>query len=89
MMKELITGGTGINFSVNEVYRLVEELLETGLKPIYRPDLPGEAQISVADISAAGELRWAPKVEIRKGLQRTIQYIGERVVKPTPSSNHD
>jgi len=73
--------GTGINFSVNEVYYLVEELLETGLRPNYQPDLPGEAAITLADISAARELGWAPKVEIREGLQRTIQYIQERVVK--------
>jgi UDP-glucose 4-epimerase len=73
--------GTGINFSVNEVYQLVEELLETGLKPIYEPDLPGEAQITLADISASRELGWTPKVEIREGLQRTIQYIQERVVR--------
>jgi UDP-glucose 4-epimerase len=73
--------GTGINFSVNEVYHLVEELLETGLKPIYQPDLPGEAQITLADISAARELGWAPKVEIHEGLQRTIQYLQERVAK--------
>jgi UDP-glucose 4-epimerase len=73
--------GTGINFSVNEVYHLVEEFLETGLRPIYEPDLPGEAAITLADISAARELGWAPQVEIRAGLQRTIQYIQERVVK--------
>jgi len=73
--------GTGINFSVNEVYHLVEELLETGLKPIYKPDLPGEAQITLADITASRGLGWTPKVEIRDGLQRTIQYIQERVVK--------
>jgi UDP-glucose 4-epimerase len=73
--------GTGINFSVNEVYRLVEQLLETGLRPDFQPDLPGEAQITLADITAARELGWAPKVEIREGLQRTIQYIQERVTK--------
>ena len=73
--------GTGINYSVNEVYRLVEDLLETGLNPIYKPDLPGEAHITLADTTAPRELGWAPRVEIREGLQRTIQYIEERVMK--------
>jgi len=73
--------GTGINHSVNEIYHLVEELLETGLRPIYERDLPGEAEITLADISAARELGWAPKVKMLEGLQRTIQYIQERVVK--------
>src|SRR6267154_5491750 len=33
--------GSGKNFSVNEVYELVEELLKTSLRPIYQSDLPG------------------------------------------------
>ncbi|SRR5579875_2285449 len=77
----VFNAGTGTNFSVNEVYRMIEELLGTGLKPIYKPDLPGEAQITLADTTAARELGWSPKVEIRDGLLRTIQYIQERVLK--------
>jgi UDP-glucose 4-epimerase len=77
----IYNAGTGVNFSVNEVCRLVEELLETGLKPIYKPDLPGEAQITLADITASRGLGWTPKIEVREGLARTIQYIEERVVK--------
>ena len=73
--------GTGVNYSVNEVYQLVEELLQTGLKPIYKPDLPGEAQVTLADITAGRELGWQPKVDIHEGLRRSIQYIRERVLQ--------
>ena len=72
--------GSGVNFSVNEIYKLVEDLLRTGLEPIYKPDLPGEAQVTLADISAARELGWEPKVDIHEGLRRSIQYIRERVL---------
>jgi UDP-glucose 4-epimerase len=73
--------GSGVNFSVNEIYRLVEGLLKTGLQPIYQPDLPGEAQITLADISAAKGLGWKPRVDIGEGLNRTIEYLQSKVLK--------
>ena len=73
--------GSGVNFSVNEIYQLAEDLLKTGLQPIYEPDLPGEAQITLADISAAKSLNWKPQVDIRDGLCRTIEYLRSRVPK--------
>jgi UDP-glucose 4-epimerase len=73
--------GTGVNFSVNEIYELVEELLRTGLRPIYKPDLPGEAPLTLADISASRELGWEPKIDIHEGLRRSVQYIRERVLQ--------
>jgi UDP-glucose 4-epimerase len=78
--------GTGVNYSINEVYQLIEELLQTGLKPIYRPDLPGEAQVTLADITAGRELGWEPKVDIQEGLRRSIQYIQERVLQAVTNS---
>jgi nucleoside-diphosphate-sugar epimerase len=73
--------GSGVNYSVNEIYQLVEDLLRTGREPIYKPDLPGEAQVTLADISAARELSWEPKVDIHEGLRRSIRYIRERVLQ--------
>lgn len=73
--------GSGINFSVHEVYQLVEGLLQTGLQPIYKPELPGEAQITLADLTAAKTLGWKPRVEISYGLSRTIEYLQSRVMK--------
>jgi UDP-glucose 4-epimerase len=79
--------GTGVNYSINEVYQLVEELLQTGLKPIYKPDLPGEAQVTLADITAGRELGWQPKVDIHEGLRRSIQYIQQRVLQAVTNSD--
>jgi UDP-glucose 4-epimerase len=73
--------GSGINFSVNQVYQLVEDLLKTGLRPVYKPDLPGEAEITLADITAAKSLGWEPRVAIDEGLRRTIEYLQRRVLK--------
>jgi len=78
--------GTGVNYSINEVYQLIEGLLQTRLQPIYRPDLPGEAQVTLADITAGRELGWEPKVDIQEGLRRSIQYIQERVLQAVTNS---
>ena len=67
--------GTGTNLSVNDVFDLVEEQLRTGLKPIYKPDLPGEAEVTLADIAQAKSLGWSPKIDVREGLRRSICYL--------------
>lgn len=77
--------GSGVNHSVNEIYRLVESLLKTGLKPIYKPDLPGEAEITLADITSAKSLGWKPRIDIEEGLKRTIDYLQSRVLNANAS----
>jgi UDP-glucose 4-epimerase len=77
---KILNIGSGVNFSINEIYGLTDELLKTGLRPIYKPDLPGEAQITLADISAAKSLNWKPRVDIRDGLSRTIGYLKSRML---------
>jgi nucleoside-diphosphate-sugar epimerase len=73
--------GSGTNFSVNEVYQIVEDLLKTGLRPIYKPELPGEAQITLADLGTAKALGWKPRVAITEGLSQTIDYLQGKVLK--------
>lgn len=72
--------GSGVNFSVNEIYSLITDELKVDVTPEYKPDLPGEAQITLADITAASGLGWKPRVDIREGLRRSIQYVQEKVV---------
>jgi UDP-glucose 4-epimerase len=73
--------GSGVNFSVNEIYQFVEEILKTGLQPIYKPDLQGEAEITLADLAAARSLGWKPRIDIREGLGRTVEYLRGKVLK--------
>ena len=79
--------GYGKNFSVSEIYTLIEEQLKTGLRANYKPALPGEAEITLADISAAKALGWTPRIDIREGLRRSIQYIREKVIGTTTQGN--
>ena len=72
--------GSGVSYSVNDVFTEVEAQLGTGLTPIYQPDLPGEAEATLADITAERRLGWAPTVELEQGIARSIAYIKENVV---------
>ena len=67
--------GSGVNFSVLEILELVSDLLEKRMDPIFKPDLPGEAEITLADIREAKKLGWEPKTDIRTGLRKAIEYI--------------
>jgi len=77
--------GSGVNFSVKEIYALVESLLQTGLQPLYQPELPGEAEMTLADLASSAQLGWKPRVSILEGLSRTIEYLQSRVVKAKAS----
>ncbi len=68
------------NYSVLDIYHELESILNTGLEPIFKDDLPGEAQENLADISKAKELGWEPKTELRQGLIKSIEYIQENVI---------
>jgi len=72
--------GSGVNYSVNEIFIAVKRLLQSDIEPIFKPDLPGEALTTLADISAAKELGWEPKVDLDEGLRRSISYIREQVL---------
>lgn len=72
--------GSGSNYSVNEIYATIAELLDTDVTPEYRDNLPGEAEITLADISAARSLGWEAKTTLKQGLQASIDYIQEHVL---------
>ena len=73
--------GSGVNYSVNEIYELVSELLGVRTDPLRKPDLPGEAQINLADIGEARGLGWQPKTGLRSGLINSINYIKSEMSK--------
>lgn len=78
---EVFNIGSGVNYSVNEIYRLISGLLGTDIKPRYKDDLPGEARVTLADISKAASLGWRPRVNIEQGLAGMLEYIKEQINK--------
>jgi len=72
--------GTGVNYSVNDIFHEVEAILQTGLKPIYEDDLPGEAEATLAGIEGELKLGWRPRVGLRDGIERSIAYVRGKVL---------
>lgn len=73
--------GSGRNYSVNEICQIISELLGIHIPAVHKPDLPGEAEVTLADISGAMELGWQPKVDIHQGLKEMIKYIRQEMEK--------
>jgi UDP-glucose 4-epimerase len=67
--------GSGKNYSVSEIYKMIAGLLNVRIEPIHKPDLPGEAQETLADITNARRLGWMPKTSITDGLKKMIDFI--------------
>jgi UDP-glucose 4-epimerase len=74
--------GSGVNHSIREIFDAIEAQLGTGLGPAFAPDLPGEAEITLADLSESAALGWRPEVDLTEGLRRSIEYIKTRVMAP-------
>jgi len=73
--------GSGKNYSIIEIYKLISELLNTKISPIYKDDLPGECQNTLADIKRAKKLGWKPEIDIETGLRGMIKYIKKEIKK--------
>jgi UDP-glucose 4-epimerase len=73
--------GSGKNYSVNEIYKTIALLLKSDQKPIYKPDLPGEAFANLADISEAKKLGWYPNIGLKQGLQTSVDFIRKEIEK--------
>lgn len=72
---EVFNLGSGENYSINEIFATIAELLGTDITPEYKPDLPGEAFANLADISKAAALGWKPKTDLPSGLRDAVRYI--------------
>jgi UDP-glucose 4-epimerase len=67
--------GSGVNYSVQEILDMISKMLGVSPDPIYKDDLPGEAQATLANIAQAKSLGWEPKTSLEVGLQNAIDYI--------------
>jgi len=71
-------GGGAEPTSVNEVLDIVVQLTGSSPDPIHEPPRPGDVRRTEADVSLARDLLgYRPKVGIRDGLRRTVDYFRE------------
>jgi UDP-glucose 4-epimerase len=72
---------TGIETSVNELFRQVASLMNISVRPDFAPARKGEAQQSVLSYAKAQKLlKWLPKLDLPKGLAQTIEFFQRRQI---------
>ena len=68
--------GTGVEASINELFALIKELMNSSSRPMHGPAKKGEQRRSVVDPSTLRkELGWESRVSLREGLVQTIEYF--------------
>jgi len=78
---EVLNIGTGVQTTDQEVYDAVAAAVGFAEPPIYGEERAGDVRNSCIDAARAREvLGWAPTVEFREGVRRTVQYQREHEV---------
>jgi UDP-glucose 4-epimerase len=80
---QLVNVGTGLETSVNLVYRLLADILGFAEPPGRGPLPPGDLLRSALDNElAAAELGWKPWTHLEDGLRETVSYLREGAPRP-------
>lgn len=67
--------GTGIETSVNELFRLINENFDYQIKEVHGPAKPGEQLRSViTSEKLLKKFGWKPSTQLKDGLKETIEY---------------
>jgi UDP-glucose 4-epimerase len=73
---KLVNIGTGLETSVNHVYRLLADIVGYGKEPAHGALPPGELRRIALDISAApSALAWKPWTHLEDGLAETVAFL--------------
>lgn len=71
--------GTGIETTVNDIYRLLNEIIQNSQDAVHGPPMVGEQLRSVLNWSKAKEeLHWSPEVSLKRGLTETVVYFKKK-----------
>ncbi len=71
--------GTGIETSVNDLYRRLGELAGSRSAARYTTPRPGDVHRSALSIARARQwLGWAPRTDLAEGLRRTVEWFRSR-----------
>lgn len=73
---EVFNIGTGIATSVNDLFRIMRDIIGFADDAHYAPPRLGELAVSALDATKARQkLGWQPRVSLREGLERTVQAL--------------
>ncbi len=72
---EFLNIGTGLQTSVNELFKGIAEIMDYEVGPDYAPPREGELDHIALDASKAeGALGWKPRTSLQEGLKRTVEW---------------
>ncbi len=75
-----INVGTGIETSVNTIFRTLRDLSGSSQEEIHGPAMPGEQRRScLENLLALEELGWYPEISLEEGLARTLSFFREKI----------
>jgi UDP-glucose 4-epimerase len=73
---KLVNVGTGLETSVNGLFRMLAQITAFHGQPLYGPQRPGELRRNSLDIETAMEsLGWHPWTHLEDGLKETVAFI--------------
>jgi len=73
---KLVNIGTGLEASVNHVFRLLADIIGYGQEPDHGPLPPGELRRIALDISSApNAIAWKPWTHLEDGLAETVAFL--------------
>ena len=80
---EVFQIASGVETSISTLFSVIQDIYHTkgnrSIHTVYRSNLIGDVQRNYSDISKAKKLlQWSPKVELKVGLTKTIEYF-ERI----------
>jgi UDP-glucose 4-epimerase len=76
---EIVNVATGASVTVNELADTIGRLLSAPVDRTYEPEREADVRASWADLSEAHRLLgYEPHVDLEEGLQRTIDFLGDR-----------
>jgi UDP-glucose 4-epimerase len=74
--------GTGIETSINHLYRTLAGVAKSGQAAAYAPGRPGEQKRSAISAGRAErELGWKPQVTLEEGLRRTYEFFQQHIAQ--------
>ncbi|MFW6029788.1 MAG: NAD-dependent epimerase/dehydratase family protein, partial [Halanaerobiales bacterium] len=72
---EIVNISCNTQDSVNDLYKIVNEIIKNDIKPIYKKERKGDIRYSYLDNTKAKEiLNWLPAFNFKQGITYTINY---------------
>jgi len=79
---ESVNIASGRDYTVLELIKIINQILNTDIKPDFIDKRPGDVQKTNADISKAAQLiKYIPLTDFKKGLEITASYFKENLKK--------